>query len=139
MEENVTLTLVKRCRMSNSSELFSYKLYTLSMLNFQVADTHTHTHTRTRTHHHTHLLRLNHNYYKKLFLKKECLGQKNSVRNCCNLNIMYKMSSLLKVIVMKVNRPIFQVNGRFTVVLCSKTPHKSPIPKFYITQRFANK
>ena len=58
MEENVTLTLVKRCRMSNSSELFSYKLYTLSMLNFQVADTHTHTRAHTHTHapSHTHTL-----------------------------------------------------------------------------------
>ena len=44
---------------------------------------------------------------------------------------MYKMSSLLKVIVMKVNGPIFHVNGRFTVVLCLKTPHWSPIPTFY--------
>ena len=51
---------------------------------------------------------------RKLLFKKGMSGPaKHGVRNSCNLNNMYKMSSLLKVIVMKVNT--LHVNGRFTV------------------------
>ena len=53
---------------------------------------------------------------KKAFLKKEYLGQLRFEKWCSEFlqfKFMYKMSSLLKVTVMKVNT--FHVNGRFTV------------------------